>query len=67
MSDFPTVTRVVVIGGGGVGAAIALGKLRADLAVPGSELEIDIYGEMRKAVVQKDDSLWDPKNERLRA
>ncbi len=50
-----------------VGASIALGMMRADLAVPGTELEIDIYGEMRKAVVQKDEPLWDPKNERLRA
>ena len=50
-----------------VGASIALGMLRADLAVPGTELEVDIYGEMRKAVVQKDEPLWDPQNERLRA
>ena len=50
-----------------VNASVALGMLRADLAVPGTELEIDIYGEMRKAVVQKDEPLWDPKNERLRA
>ena len=50
-----------------VNASIALGMLRADLAVPGTELEIDIYGEMRKAVVQKDEPLWDPQNERLRA
>ena len=50
-----------------VNASIALGMLRAELAVPGTELEIDIYGEMRKAVVQKDEPLWDPQNERLRA
>jgi dimethylglycine dehydrogenase len=50
-----------------VNAFIALGMLRADLAVPGTELEIDIFGEMRKAVVQKDEPLWDPQNERLRA
>jgi dimethylglycine dehydrogenase len=50
-----------------VNASIALGMLQADLAVPGTELEIDIYGEMRKAVVQKDEPLWDPQNERLRA
>ncbi|MGJ8605624.1 MAG: GcvT family protein [Marivita sp.] len=50
-----------------VHASIALGMLRADLAVPGTELQIDIYGEMRKAVVQKDEPLWDPQNERLLA
>lgn len=50
-----------------VNASIALGMLRADLAVPGTELQIDIFGEMRKAVVQKDEPLWDPQNERLRA
>ncbi|MGX9356359.1 GcvT family protein [Roseobacteraceae bacterium S113] len=50
-----------------VGSSIALGMLRADLAVPGTEVEIDIYGEMCKAVVQEDQPLWDPANERLRA
>jgi dimethylglycine dehydrogenase len=50
-----------------VNASVALGMLRADLAVPGTELQVDIYGEMRKAVVQKDEPLWDPQNERLRA
>ena len=50
-----------------VNASIALGMLRADLAVPGTELEINIYGEMCKAVVQEDQPLWDPTNERLRA
>ncbi|MCI5111345.1 MAG: FAD-dependent oxidoreductase [Marivita sp.] len=50
-----------------VNASIALGMVRADLAVPSTELEIDIFGEMRKAVVQRDEPLWDPQNERLRA
>jgi dimethylglycine dehydrogenase len=50
-----------------VGASIALGMLRADLAVPGTELEIDIYGEKCRAVVQPDRPLWDPENTRLRA
>ena len=39
----------------------------AELAAPGTELEIDIYGEMCRAVVQEDQPLWDPQNERLRA
>ncbi len=50
-----------------VGASIALGMLRTDLAVPGSEIEVDIYGERRPAVVQPDQPLWDPENARLRA
>lgn len=50
-----------------VGASIALGMLRADLAVPGTELEVEIYGEKHRAVVKQDRPLWDPDNERLRA
>ncbi|MBL4766627.1 MAG: FAD-dependent oxidoreductase [Rhodobacteraceae bacterium] len=50
-----------------VNASIALGMLRADLAVPGVEIEVEIYGERRRAVVQQDQPLWDPQNERLRA
>ncbi|HGG04936.1 MAG TPA: aminomethyl transferase family protein, partial [Aliiroseovarius sp.] len=50
-----------------VGKSIALGMIRADLAVPGKEIEVEIYGERRKAVVQNDAPLWDPKNERIRA
>jgi len=50
-----------------VAASIAFGMLRADLAAPGTELEVDIYGERRKAVVQEDQPLWDPQNERIRA
>ncbi|WP_420396161.1 GcvT family protein [Nioella sp.] len=50
-----------------VGASVALGMVRADLAVPGTELEVEIYGERFRAVVQEDRPLWDPENERLRA
>jgi len=50
-----------------VNASIALGMVRADLAVPGTELEVEIYGSRCKAVVQQDMPLWDPENERLRA
>ena len=50
-----------------VNASIALGMVRADLATPGTELEVEIYGERCKAVVQEDQPLWDPTNERLRA
>ncbi len=50
-----------------VNKSIALGVVRADLTAPGTELEIEIFGERRKAVVQEDAPLWDPANERLRA
>ncbi len=47
--------------------SIALGMLRADLAVPGTRVEVEIFGERYPAVVQEDQPLWDAKNERLRA
>ncbi|MEM8774430.1 MAG: glycine cleavage T C-terminal barrel domain-containing protein, partial [Pseudomonadota bacterium] len=50
-----------------VNASVALGMIRTDLANPGTELEVEIYGERRKAVVQADQPLWDPENERIRA
>ena len=50
-----------------VNASIALGMLRTDFAEPGTEVEVDIYGERRKAVVQEDAPMWDPQNERIRA
>jgi len=50
-----------------VGASVALGMLRADLAVPGTKLEVEIYGERFPATVQPDAPLWDPENERLKA
>ncbi|MCT4609903.1 MAG: FAD-dependent oxidoreductase [Pelagimonas sp.] len=50
-----------------VNKSIALGMIRTELAVAGTELEVEIYGEKYKAVVQEDQPLWDPANERLRA
>ncbi|MCK0141469.1 FAD-dependent oxidoreductase [Aliiroseovarius sp. F20344] len=50
-----------------VNGSIALGMVRTDLAEPGTELEVEIYGQKYKAVVQPDQPLWDPENERLRA
>ncbi|MEM1274532.1 MAG: FAD-dependent oxidoreductase [Pseudomonadota bacterium] len=50
-----------------VGGSVALGMLRADLTVPGTTIEIDIYGERRPAIVAPEGPLWDPRNERLRA
>ena len=50
-----------------VGASVALGMLRADCAAPGTQVEVEIYGERYKATVQPDQPLWDPENARLRA
>ncbi|AUX77046.1 GcvT family protein [Sinorhizobium fredii] len=50
-----------------VSKSIALGMLRADLAAPGQEIEVEIFGERFKAIVQPDQPLWDPSNERLKA
>ena len=50
-----------------VDKSIALGMLRADLAEPGTNVEVEIFGDRFRAIVQKDEPLWDPKNERLRA
>ena len=50
-----------------IDASIALGMIRSDLALPGTEVEIDIFGQKCRAVVQEDKPLWDPQNERLRA
>ncbi|QFT31687.1 4-methylaminobutanoate oxidase (formaldehyde-forming) [Labrenzia sp. THAF82] len=59
----------VTSGGWGyrINASIALGVVKATLAEPGTELEVEIYGKRHKAVVQPDQPLWDPENERLRA
>ena len=50
-----------------INASVALGMLRTDLAVVGTKLEVEIYGERRSATVQPDTPLWDPDNARLRA
>ncbi|HMQ57956.1 MAG TPA: glycine cleavage T C-terminal barrel domain-containing protein, partial [Rhizobiaceae bacterium] len=50
-----------------VDQSIALGMLRTDLAVAGTEIEVEIFGERRRAVVQDGQAIWDPKNERIRA
>ena len=50
-----------------VDASIALGMLRTDLTEPGTEIEVDIFGQRCKAVVQDDAPMWDPQNERIRA
>ena len=50
-----------------VGASIALGTVKKDFTEPGTELEIEIFGQRCKAIVQEDKPLWDPENERIRA
>ena len=50
-----------------VNASVALATIRADLANPGTELEVEIFGQRHRAVVQEDQPLWDPMNDRLRA
>ncbi|NOC92233.1 FAD-dependent oxidoreductase [Ruegeria sp. HKCCD6604] len=50
-----------------VGKSVALGMIKSELANPGTELEVEIYGQKCRAVVQEDQPLWDPANERLRA
>jgi dimethylglycine dehydrogenase len=50
-----------------VGKSIALGMLRADLAAPGTAVEVEIYGERFPARVEADGPLWDPLNERIKA
>jgi glycine cleavage system aminomethyltransferase T/glycine/D-amino acid oxidase-like deaminating enzyme len=44
-----------------VGGSIALGMLRTDLAVAATELEVDIFGDRRPAIVQPDGSPVGPR------
>lgn len=50
-----------------VSACLALGMLRADLAQPGTVLEVEVFGERLRAEVLPDAPAWDARNERLRA
>ena len=47
--------------------ALTVLVLRADLARPGTRVEVEVFGERLPATVQPDAPLWDPRNERLRA
>jgi dimethylglycine dehydrogenase len=62
-------TYVGLVASGGYGhtlqKSIALAYVRTDLAKPGTELEVLVLGEKRKAVVAEE-PLFDPANERLR-
>jgi dimethylglycine dehydrogenase len=46
--------------------SIALDYVRADLATPGTKLEIEILGERRSASVGRE-PLYDPSNARLKS
>lgn len=63
-----TVVGEITSGGWGyrMNKCIALGMVRADLAVEGTGLEAEIFGKRYPAVVQANQPLWDPANERLR-
>jgi dimethylglycine dehydrogenase len=50
-----------------VGKSIALGMIRPDLAVAGTKVAINIFGQDCMATVQEDAPLWDPENARIRA
>ena len=50
-----------------VNKSIALGMLRSDLAVAGTKVMVNIYGQDVRATVQDDAPLWDPENARIRA
>jgi dimethylglycine dehydrogenase len=50
-----------------VGHVVALAMLRADAAVPGRAVEIEVFGQRVPAEVAGFGALWDPRNERLRA
>jgi dimethylglycine dehydrogenase len=61
---------VGLITSGGYGyrlnCSIALGYVRTDLTAPGTQLEVEILGERRAAVVARE-PLYDPDNLRLRS
>ena len=49
-----------------VEACLALGMLRADLTVPGTAVEVEIFGTRYPAEVLADAPVWDAENARLR-
>jgi dimethylglycine dehydrogenase len=62
--------RVGLVTSGGYGyrlkRSIALAYVRAELALPGTELEVEILGERCRALVGRE-PLYDPENSRLRS
>ena len=49
-----------------VQACIGLGMLAVEVNVPGTAVEVEIFGVRYPATVQPDQPLWDARNERLR-
>ena len=49
-----------------VGKSVALGMIRPDLTVPGTQVAVEIFGQRFAATVQADAPLWDAGNHRLR-
>ena len=50
-----------------VGHVVALGMLKAEHAVPGTALEVEVFGERLSAEVLGFGASWDKKNERIKA
>lgn len=50
-----------------VDAAIAIAMLNAEAAAPGTQVEIEVYGQRLKATVQETTCLWDADNSHIRA
>jgi dimethylglycine dehydrogenase len=48
-------------------AVVGLGMLKSEINVPGTKVEVEIFGQRYAAVVQEDVPLWDAKNARIRA
>lgn len=46
---------------------IGLGMLKAEVNVPGTRVEVEIFGTRHPATVMEDAPLWDARNERIRA
>ena len=50
-----------------VGASIALGMVKTDLAKPGQKVFVDIFGKLYESIIQEPGPLWDSKNLALRS
>lgn len=50
-----------------VDACVALGMVQTELAVAGTHLEVEIYGQRMPASIQAEGPLWDPQNQRLKS
>ena len=49
------------------GQIVVLGMLKPELQTPGTEVMINVFGDLVRAVVQADQPMWDPENARIRA